>query len=219
MIHLQVSQQLVEAAASLALGFAAGFFYDVLRVIRRRAGSTVVTWMTDLLFWVVIALALFMVGFTAGQGRQRVYMTVMSILAAVLYFCTLSRACTFLAGKAVDFFVLVIKIVTYPLRLILSVLKKFANFIKKVFQYWRRWYTIGIPIHARGRHKESSVKGGPYETQTGRYNYEARGLGAGRIRNSKSGRIMAEDGDGKTCTKRNNRRNRRAGKNKRRARI
>ena len=214
-MELLISRQLIEAAASIALGLAAGFFYDILRVIRRRADSRIVTWAADLLFWIVTAPALFIVGFTAGAGHQRVYMTALSILSAGLYFGMFSRACMHLAAKVVDFFVLIIKIVTYPLGLILMILKKIAKIIKKTFQYWQKWYTIDWEFVLPSEKAEppgKAKRGTVNETQTRRYYYEDTGPGASGLRRSKSYRPMAADGGSEKYTKRNNRRNRRAGK-------
>jgi len=217
-MELLVSHQLVEAASALILGLAAGFLYDVFRVIRHRANSKVVTVAADFLFWLIVGLLLFAVGVSAGRGRLRVYMTVLAMASAAVYFCTLSRACTFLCGKLVDLIILLVKIITYPLRLFFSALKKIAKIVKKTFQYWRRWYTIGgksALTRALSADTRRPRKGGPDETQTRRYNYESYRAGTGHLRYSELSKHMAADRNGSRRAKRHSRTDNRTGSRKR----
>jgi hypothetical protein len=58
-MRVPVSHQILEAAASLFLGLAAGFLYDFFRVIRRRLRLPPITILADLLFWIAVGIALF----------------------------------------------------------------------------------------------------------------------------------------------------------------
>jgi spore cortex biosynthesis protein YabQ len=204
-MELTISQQLIEAAAALLLGISAGFLYDVLRAVRRRADSKIVTSALDLLFWIVAGVLLFAVGFFAGQGRQRVYMTVLAIVSAAVYFCTLSRAFVLLCEKLVDFVLFLIKILTYPLVLLVRFLKKIIELEKKLFQYRRRWYTItgkGFFSHARAhrqsvkkaaRKTSSAERGEGDETKAIKYIYQNTRTRAADIRGRKSDKHVDKD--------------------------
>jgi spore cortex biosynthesis protein YabQ len=90
-MQIPISHQLIQAASSLILGAAAGFIYDLFRVVRRRAPSKAVTAATDFLFWLITGLAVFLLGLSLGGGRQRLFMNIMTVLGAIIYFVTLSR--------------------------------------------------------------------------------------------------------------------------------
>ena len=200
-MELTISQQLIEAASALLLGIAAGFLYDVFRVIRRRADSKTVTAMMDFLFWVIAGVLLFAAGFLAGHGRQRAYMTVLAIISATVYFCTLSSSFVFLCEKLVDFVLLIIKIVTYPLLLFARCMKKIAETAKKLFQYQRRWYTItgkGFSSHPQWRlamkeEKRAPGRGDGNETKAVKYIYKNTHTRAAGIRGGKSDKHVDKD--------------------------
>ncbi|MCL2408582.1 MAG: spore cortex biosynthesis protein YabQ [Oscillospiraceae bacterium] len=197
-MELTISQQLIEAVSALLLGVAAGFLYDVFRVIRRRTGSKTVTAVIDFLFWVIAGVLLFAVGFLAGQGRQRVYMTVLAIISATVYFSTLSRVFVLLCEKLVDFILLILKIITWPLVLLVRFLKKIAEMAKKLFQYQRRWYTIaGKGFYSRKRlaktEKNSTGRGDGNETKTVKYIYKNTNPHVADIRGGKLDKHVDKD--------------------------
>lgn len=83
-----VSSQLRQALAAFCLGLLLGAVYDVLRVLRRRFPSRLLTALCDLVYAFFCCFSLFAVGFTQGGGRVRVFVTVFALLSAALYFYT-----------------------------------------------------------------------------------------------------------------------------------
>ncbi|MCL2402043.1 MAG: hypothetical protein FWC90_05305 [Oscillospiraceae bacterium] len=219
-MELTISQQLIEAVSALLLGVSAGFLYDILRAVRRRTDSKAVTAVLDFLFWVVAGVLLFAVGFLAGQGRQRVYMTVLAIISAAVYFCTLSRIFMLLCEKLVDFVLLILKLLTYPLVLLVRFLKKIIEMEKKRFQYQRKWYTIaGKRCLLRSRRQlvqkqtaRASKRGDGYEAKAIKYIYENTRVCTADIRCSKLDRHVDKDRVRPGRTRRSQRQNRGAGK-------
>ena len=85
-MEIAISRQIMEALVAFGLGAAAGIFYDILRVLRSRLRSPIVTFISDIIFGVVFGLALFFAGMTAGEGRQRLFMTIIAAIGGTAYF-------------------------------------------------------------------------------------------------------------------------------------
>ncbi|MDR2420944.1 MAG: spore cortex biosynthesis protein YabQ [Oscillospiraceae bacterium] len=128
-----VSRQAFEAAAALSLGAAAGLFYDVLRVIRRRARSAPVTAVCDFIFSAVCGAALFLLGLTVGGGRARALLGALAVCGGALYFLTLSRPALYILRGLAD-------LLGLPAAFLLKFAKKIANLLKKLFIFSLGWY-------------------------------------------------------------------------------
>jgi hypothetical protein len=202
-MEISISHQLIQAASSLFLGAAAGFLYDFFRVVRHRTRSKAVTALTDFLFWLICGLALFLLGLSLGQGRQRVFMDIIAILGGILYFCTLSRFTVFVCNKIADAFVFLFFCLTRPFVWSYMAYKKMCVFLKNIFHYQHRWYKIyadnsfwarkkKTPENVRSKHKDHTdhneherrvqLEGVIHEAEKGRYNYEDRHLRSDRLR-------------------------------------
>jgi cell division protein FtsB len=128
-----VTRQALEAAAALAMGAAAGLFYDILRVIRRRAPLSFVTAVCDFVFCAVICAALFLLGLTIGGGRARALLGALSALGGALYFLTLSRPMLYILQGLAD-------LAGLPAAIFIKFAKKIVNLIKKLFNFALGWY-------------------------------------------------------------------------------
>ena len=139
-METSVLGQLVETAAALALGAAAGLFYDALRVIRRRLPIKLVTLLCDLVFSVAAGCAIFVLGMTIGGGRQRALTATITVLGGVLYFLTLTRPTMYILEGVADLISLLTRLLGFPAVFLLKTSKIFAIFSKKVFNYGLGWY-------------------------------------------------------------------------------
>jgi hypothetical protein len=135
-----VSGQLVEVAAALSLGAAVGLLYDFLRVVRRRVPARFTTLLCDFIFCTAAGLGLFVLGLTLGGGKTRAMLGVVAALGAALYFLTLTRLTMYLLEGFADIIGLFLRLCAFPAAFFLKNLKKYAIFLKKLFNYWRKWY-------------------------------------------------------------------------------
>lgn len=156
-----ITGQLVQAAASLSLGLAAGLFYDLLRAVRERVRAPAFTLLADILFVLVCAALLFLCGLTAGEGRQRLFMTMLAVLGGALYFRTVSRAALVIFRLLANAGAFLLRCAAFPVLFCLTFLKKVNNFFKKYFQNAKKRYKIKHPERVaaprkvqRGREKE-----------------------------------------------------------------
>ena len=169
-------EQLISAAAALLLGVGVCVLYDVLRAMRRRLDSRVFTTVCDAVFCLAAFAGLFILGFTSGGGKQRIYMTAAALLGGALYFAAISRFVFPLCALLADFLAFLIKMVLLPVKLAEGFIKKIIILQKNVFHYAVKWYTINwgkklIPkTIVYSRHLAQS-EGIHNETQKGRYYY------------------------------------------------
>jgi hypothetical protein len=77
--------QLFQSGLCLAVGLFCGVLYDFFRAVRRRVTVRAVGAVCDALFCAGACSALFFLGLTAGQGRQRVIFCVVALLGGGLY--------------------------------------------------------------------------------------------------------------------------------------
>ena len=124
-----ITGQLIQAAASLSLGFAAGLLYDLLRAVRARIRLPVFTFLSDVLFVLACGTALLLCGLTAGEGRQRLFMTVLAILGGALYFRTVSRAALVFFRLLTELCVFLLRCIAFPFLFCLNFLKKVKYFL------------------------------------------------------------------------------------------
>lgn len=76
---VSVTDQALFFAGALVMGAAVGLLYDAFRILRVRVRLPLLGGVLDLLFWLVVTVALFVYTTTAGSGEVRLY-----IVAAVL---------------------------------------------------------------------------------------------------------------------------------------
>lgn len=185
-MEISIPHQLLEAAASLLLGVAAGFLYDFFRVIRRRLKLKIVTFLMDTLFWLICGTALFLMGLSLGGGEVRIFMMLLGILGAAVYFSTLSRLTVTLCEKLADFLYFVLICLLKPFVWAKILVKKIIDFAKKVFQYYRKWGKIKYHrlsvTSGRNKPAEKRKEQTEIEAQKGRYFYENHHSGSAGVR-------------------------------------
>jgi hypothetical protein len=211
-MEISISHQLIQAASSLFLGAAAGFLYDFFRVVRHRTHSKTVTAVTDFLFWVITGIALFLLGLSLGEGRQRVFMNIIAILGGILYFCTLSRLTVIVCNKLADAIVLIFFCLSRPVVWSYMAYKKIRYFLKNIFHYQRKWFKIyadnrfcaralNVPKddqknyrkHKKHSDQQLDTEGAAHEAEKGRYYYEARNIRSDRLRVGESHQPQSAD--------------------------
>ena len=141
-MRFSVLSQLYQAIAALALGMSCAVFYDILRIIRIRCVSSLVTVICDFIFSLIFCCGLFLLGFSIGSGQQRVFMTVFSALSAALYFCLFSKCVRKILTYFFAFAGKILHIAALPAVFVLKLFKNFIFFSKNLFHYIKKWYTI-----------------------------------------------------------------------------
>lgn len=128
-----VSEQLAMFLRSVLLGAGLALIYDLLRVLRR-LGGRILGGVLDALYCALIFVSIiFFV--MAGDGELRIFVLMGIGGGAVLFFCLLSPVLLPLWELWLDIFLA-------PVRLIGAILKKCGKICKKLFSFWKNWFTI-----------------------------------------------------------------------------
>ena len=108
-------------------GIVIGVLFDVFRISRKIFKTPdFLIYIEDVLFWILSGFMLLFTICTFTDGQIRLYMILMLILGAIIYFLTLSNMFIKINTNIVEFIKKVINLLLYPF-------KKTANFIKKSF--------------------------------------------------------------------------------------
>ena len=175
--------QVHQALYAWLMGLLAGLYYDFLKTLRRRIRRRGVTRVLDLLFWMGLALALFVQTLTMGDGEVRIFMLVTNGLGALLYFLVLSGLVLFLLGKGLDILMKIARLIVRPARAIWAKGRSFVKVCKEGFKNWVKYYIIRHIHKIRVRNcAQKRMEAKQVETQKGRYLYETSGAAAGRVR-------------------------------------
>lgn len=143
-----MSAQLMLFLQSILLGVCLGLLYDLLRALRRRGGGPVWLGILDGLYAVAAASSLFFFVMT-GDGELRLFVLAGTIGGAVLHFCLFS-------GPMAPLWDFWLGILLLPWRFLENFIKKLGSICKKLFSFWKRWFTI---ISTRHRRSSSAEKG------------------------------------------------------------
>lgn len=131
-MQVSINTQTVVFAMSILLGVLLGIFYDVLRFMRTRTCASVVkVAFFDSIFWIVVALSVFVFIINKAHAQSRIYLLIGMLLGSVLYFITFSP----LLFEILDFIVeTLMKILSFFSKIskrIICILSK----VKKLFKF------------------------------------------------------------------------------------
>ena len=179
---VDVAQQGAALGQALLLGTALGVLYDLFRILRVRVRLPLLGPLLDLLFWIGATLALFLWSQEAWGGEIRLYGALFCLTGGVVYFWLFSRWLLWLGYRLADLITLLLGILTLPMALLLSLLKKIRKIIKNTFLFRRKWYkirTLTDEMDRAARRRAEREKGaGGHAVQTGRFFNQNRGAGA-----------------------------------------
>lgn len=133
------------------------FIYDLFRIKRRaiKAGR-VITFIDDILYWIIVALLIFLVIYISNEGEIRGYIVLGTLLGVVLYILLLSRIVVKSSLFVLRLLSVVLKkiwmIATWPIRLLFKVLARPARaIISLVGKALRK-------VRRAGRHRISRIR-------------------------------------------------------------
>lgn len=142
-MEIYIGQQLLDLGAAMLLGIVCGMMYDLLRPVRlRRRYNKPLTHVVDIVFVLIVLLAVFLFALRIGQGEFRLFMLCGFLAGGVLYFLLLSPLLRplwdFWAQAAACFLSLLWK----PIALLGRTTKKIGTAAKKYFHFLRKYATI-----------------------------------------------------------------------------
>ena len=117
-------------------GMIIAFIYDAFRIKRRAVKtSALVTYIEDIIYWIIVSIIMFAVVYYSNEGEIRGYLFLGTILGAILYALLLSRvvmnSALFIIKIVCRVFSSIWMVVSYPFKLIFKLFAIPARFLAK----------------------------------------------------------------------------------------
>ena len=112
-------------------GVAIGILFDFFRILRRTVKtSNFITYLEDVLFWIITGFLILYNIWYFNNGEIRIYMFLGIILGVLIYMLTLS---SILIKIFSNLFRILINVLELPFKTIISVFRKLITAIEKIF--------------------------------------------------------------------------------------
>ena len=113
-------------------GIIIGLVFDFFRILRKSFKTKdIVTYIEDILFWIITGFILLYSIFTFNNGEIRIYMFLGAILGCLIYMLLFSKFIVKVNTQIIIFLKNLIKKITsiifYPIKLLINLLKKAFN--------------------------------------------------------------------------------------------
>lgn len=117
-----IAMQLYSLLIFTISGIVIGILFDIFRVLRKSfKTSDFLTYIEDILFWILTGIFLLFVIFKFNNGQIRSYVVIGLILGIVIYILTISKYFIMINVKIITF---IKKIIIYPINLFIKIFKK-----------------------------------------------------------------------------------------------
>ena len=115
--------QLINMLLFILTGIVIGVLFDIFRIIRRSFKTPdFLTYIEDILFWLMAGIILLFTIFTFNNGEIRLYIFVSLLFGLTIYLLTLSKFFIKINVKVIG---IIKKIIGYPIKLIYNFIKRF----------------------------------------------------------------------------------------------
>ncbi len=128
----EVYKQLFSLITFILTGIVIGILFDFFRILRKSfKTSDWITYIQDILFWILTGLVILFSIFKFNNGEIRIYIFIGMIFGILIYMLTISK---FIIKYSVLVIQLIKKIISYPINIIKKIIiNPFVNVFKKIF--------------------------------------------------------------------------------------
>lgn len=113
-----IIEQLYSLLIYLLTGFIIGILFDIFRILRRTFKTPdVITYIEDILFWLLTGILLIYILITISNGQIRIYNVLGLIIGIITYLLVFSRIFINISIK-------ILKIVIYPIKLLFNLIRR-----------------------------------------------------------------------------------------------
>jgi len=141
-MNIDISTDLMNFRTALIIGILMGVLFDIFRALRWNSKpKRTLTYLEDLLFWIIIAIMYFMLLVKTTDGVLRGFVFIGSFIGSTLYYLILSKY--FLPILIKTFKLIfemiseIIKIIGYPFKRIKKGIKRIKIYFKGILKYFK----------------------------------------------------------------------------------
>lgn len=141
-MNINVYQQLFDLLIFALTGVVIGILFDIFRIIRRTFKTAdFITYIEDILFWILTGLIILFTIFNFNNGEIRVYIFVGLLLGLIIYLLTISK---YFIKICVSILKVIKKIICLPIHIIFNFTKRFiiipiSSIIQKIKIKITKW--------------------------------------------------------------------------------
>lgn len=137
-MNINVYHQLFNLIAFALTGITIGILFDIFRIIRKSFKTPdFVTYIEDIIFWILTGIILLFTIFTFNNGEIRIYIFIGLILGLCLYILTLSK---YFIGISVTILKFIKKILCVPIHIVIKfIIHPLYFFIQKLKENMTKW--------------------------------------------------------------------------------
>lgn len=151
-MNISVYQQSINLIVFILTGIIIGVLFDIFRIMRKSFKTPdIVTYIEDIIFWILTGLILLFTIFTFNNGEIRIYIFVGLLLGLCIYMLTLSK---YFVKVNILIISAIKKVLYFPIKEIVKVInmciiRPFKFLIKKAKEIMTKW--IKKPIKETGK--------------------------------------------------------------------
>ena len=120
-------------------GIIIGILFDLFRSTRRSFKiPNIIIYIEDTLFWILTGLIIILTIFICTDGQIRLYMILILITGAFIYFSLVSKFVIIINVKLLNLVQSIIHFITQPFKLILNFIKNNIKFKKISKKQWQK---------------------------------------------------------------------------------
>lgn len=120
-------------------GIVIGILFDLFRSTRRSFKiPNIIIYIEDALFWILTGLIIILTIFICTDGQIRLYMILMLITGAFIYFSLVSKFVIIINVKLLNLVRSIIHFITQPFKIILNFIKNNIKFKKISKKQWQK---------------------------------------------------------------------------------
>lgn len=119
-------EQMYTFLVFIICGIIIGIIFDVFRILRRSFKTPdFLTYIEDILFWIITCILFAYTIFTYNNGEIRLYIFIAALIGILIYILTISKYIIKFCVKIIDILKIIIsKVIVKPLKIIVKLLRK-----------------------------------------------------------------------------------------------
>ena len=136
-----IAEQVYSLLIYVCSGIIIGILFDIFRVLRKTFNTTdLITYIEDLLFWLITGIFIIFVLFKISNGQIRIYNIIGLLLGTIAYILLISKIFINISVKILTFIKkLIYKLLIIPTKFIIklfkSIFKPFTFFVINIKKY------------------------------------------------------------------------------------
>ena len=128
---MNIYNELLNLIIFIFTGIIIGILFDIFRIIRRSFKTPdILTYIEDVIFWLLTGVILLFTIFKFNNGEIRIYLFIGLIIGLIIYLLTISR---YFIKICVKILLVLKKVFYYPINLIVKyIIKPFSSIFSKI---------------------------------------------------------------------------------------